>query len=226
MPTGLPDYAVPVGIVAQAIDTLAVDIAAQSIAKIGVDIVAQSLGQLNVNIASATATLGVSIVSSTATLDINIAAQDIDVNIYSKGGDLDIPWALPIGGTAQFVYHGIGTWYSGAETNIYVVPPGKTFWLINLVVAVDAAGLTGASHVWIYIYPDGETQKVFAVCSAGPDEARTYQIRPPIPIPLEAGAKLTIECSYGSVTWALWGYETSAYSLRSIKARLKEEGKV
>ncbi|MCC5989925.1 MAG: hypothetical protein LM558_00245 [Thermosphaera sp.] len=80
-PEGLPDFTLPVAIVAELIPSLAVDIAAQSIGNLKVDIAAQSLSALNVAITSSSVTLDVRITSSTATLNVNIAGQATTLNI-------------------------------------------------------------------------------------------------------------------------------------------------
>ena len=80
-PEGLPDFTLPVAIVAELIPSLAVDIVAQSIGNLKVDIAAQSLTTLNVNIASSSVTLNVNIASQSAALNVNITGQATTLNI-------------------------------------------------------------------------------------------------------------------------------------------------
>ena len=88
MPTGLPDWTVPVGIAAQLIDRLAVDIAAQSIGSIKVDIAAQSVAELKVNVTNSV--LNVNLTGSEVTLDVNVTNSSLDVNIVGQVGNIDV----------------------------------------------------------------------------------------------------------------------------------------
>jgi len=112
-PVGLPDFTLPVAIVAQVIASLKVDIAAQSIGNIKVDIAAQSVEQLNVNIAAASVTIPiniagssinvpidikassvtipVSIQSSAVTLNVNIASQSVTLSVNIAGSNINVP---------------------------------------------------------------------------------------------------------------------------------------
>jgi len=91
-PVGLPDFTLPVAIVAQIIASLKVDIAAQSIGNIKVDIAAQSIESLNVNIASQSVTLDINIKSSSISVPVDIVAQSItlDVNIASATAIINV----------------------------------------------------------------------------------------------------------------------------------------
>ena len=109
-PEGLPDFTLPVAIVAELIPSLAVDIVAQSIGNLKVDIVAQSLTALNVNITGSQITLNVSITSpvdtsgnlkvaiqSSVTINVNIASQSttLNVNIASATATLNVSVTSP-----------------------------------------------------------------------------------------------------------------------------------
>jgi len=85
-PVGLPDFTLPVAIIAQLIAHLKVDIVAQSIENLRVDIAAQSVAELKVNVVAASATLNVNIVSSQAILNVNIVQSQatLNVNIVSS----------------------------------------------------------------------------------------------------------------------------------------------
>jgi len=89
-PEGLPDFTIPVAIVAQMIASLAVDITAQSIGNLKVDIAAQSLATLNVNIASQSITLNVNISSQSTTLNVNIASSSITLNVNVTNSSLTV----------------------------------------------------------------------------------------------------------------------------------------
>ena len=96
---GLPDFTLPVSIMAQAIASLKVDIVSQSIAYLRVDIASQSITELNVRIASSGVTLNVNItgiesgvtlnvnivdVASTVTLNVNITNVLVNINISAQ----------------------------------------------------------------------------------------------------------------------------------------------
>jgi len=102
-PEGLPDFTLPVAIVAELIPSLAVDIVAQSIGNLKVDIVAQSLTALNVNITGSQITLNVSITSptdasgnlkvavqSSVTINVNIASQSTTLNVNISGSSITL----------------------------------------------------------------------------------------------------------------------------------------
>jgi len=89
-PEGLPDFTLPVAIVAELIPSLAVDIAAQSIGNLKIDIASQSLAQLNVAIVASTATIDVNIKSQTATLNVNIASQSVTLNVNVTNSTLNV----------------------------------------------------------------------------------------------------------------------------------------
>ena len=96
-PKGLPDYTLPVSILAQIIEALKVDIVSQSLPELKVDVSAQSLPTVNVNISNAvTLNVNISSVSSdlvfnvnivgSATLNVSIVSQTVDINIKTSGG--------------------------------------------------------------------------------------------------------------------------------------------
>lgn len=102
-PEGLPDFTLPVAIVAELIPSLAVDITAQSIGNLKVDIAAQSLSTLNVNVVGSQITLNVSVTSpldtsgnlkvavqSSVTINVNIASQSVALNVNLVGSSITL----------------------------------------------------------------------------------------------------------------------------------------
>ncbi|WP_448578886.1 hypothetical protein, partial [Thermosphaera sp.] len=91
-PVGLPDWTLPVSVVAQVVENLKVDIVSQSLGNLKVDIAAQSLEALDINIVSSQVTLNVCITSSQVTLDVNIASSQaiLNVNITSSQATLNV----------------------------------------------------------------------------------------------------------------------------------------
>lgn len=95
----VPDFTMPVSILAQIIDTLKVDIAATSIGNISVaianaptlNVAIQSAVTLNVNIASAP-TLNVNITGQTSVINVNISSQSsaLNVNILGQSSIISI----------------------------------------------------------------------------------------------------------------------------------------
>jgi hypothetical protein len=132
-PAGLPDWTLPVSVVAQAIETLKVDI------------VAQSIGNLNVNIASSSITLNVKTapgervdvgIVESITLNINIAGQSATLNVH-EAGTANVAITSSITLDMNIV---------GATVNVPVVNPAGQ----NLNVAIQSSttlniNITGAS---------------------------------------------------------------------------------
>ena len=102
-PEGLPDFTLPVAIVAQLIGSLAVDIVAQSIGNLKVDIVAQSLTQLNVAVVASSVTLDVNIKSQSANVNVAVVAQSVDLKITNAVDAYGNPIPLKIDIAAQSI---------------------------------------------------------------------------------------------------------------------------
>jgi hypothetical protein len=152
-PEGLPDFTLPVAIVAELIPSLAVDITAQSIGNLKVDIASQSLAQLNVAIVASTATIDVNIVSSTAAINVNITAQSVVLNINIADYKPTITPTTMIEKGTQVVATAGG---SGVTEIVYECPPNKTAYL--LTVSYFALCEAAYSYGWfiVFAYIDGE----------------------------------------------------------------------
>ncbi len=189
MPAGLPDWTLPVGIVAQMIDKLAVDIIAQSVGNVKVDLAAQSLANLNVYVTNAEipiriratdVTLPVSIESSTVTLDVNISAQTIDVAVNITAQQVGLKdesiWASEQGYsktllasvTVQVGVCQYAIWYN--------VPAGKKLYVRKVYVSPHEPG--------IRFYTDVEDYTAANVYALKADTVGVeFSFDPPIVIP-------------------------------------------
>jgi hypothetical protein len=132
-PHGLPDFTLPVSIIAQVIESLKVDIVAQSLASLKIDIASQSLSSVNVAIQSSAVTLNVNIASSSVTLPISIQSQAVTLNvaIQSSSVTLNVNIASITSGVVFNVAQS-GSW------TINAVQSGS--WTINIGAPLDASG--------------------------------------------------------------------------------------
>jgi hypothetical protein len=144
-PEGLPDWTLPVSIIAQAIEKLKVDIVAQSIGNIGVDIKAQSV-TLNVNVLNSV--INVNITNSTVNVTVQGTAS---VNITQAVANIS---SLRLMDSGSLV-HGEGSAWGNAYTTLYTVPAGKVLYLYSAMLNVChyAAG----DHIGYMMLYDGAT---------------------------------------------------------------------
>lgn len=134
-PEGLPDFTLPVAIVAELIPSLAVDITAQSIGNLKVDIAAQSLSMLNVHIASSSVILNVNIASQSATLNVNVTNATLNINIAGVSSGVTVPVTIQ----SSTVTLDVRITSSTATLNVNIAGQATT---LNIAVTspVDASG--------------------------------------------------------------------------------------
>jgi uncharacterized protein YfaS (alpha-2-macroglobulin family) len=153
-PEGLPDFTLPVAIVAELIPSLAVDITAQSIGNLKVDIAAQSLTTLNVNVTGSQITLNVSVTSpvdtsgnlkvavqSSVTINVNIASQSVTLNVNISSTSVTIPVSIQ----SQAVTLNVNLVGSSITLNVSITSPTDAAG--NLRVAVQSSVTINVSIV-------------------------------------------------------------------------------
>jgi hypothetical protein len=154
-PVGLPDFTLPVAIVAQLVESLAVDIRAQSVGNLRVDIAAQSLTQLNVNIVAQAVDIRVTnaldVSGNPIPLKIDIAAQSTTLNVNIAGSSV----TLNVNITAQSIT--LNTSISDAIANLTVT---MLFTKGNRVIA---SVRVQSGSVTLYTCPDGKLAFVIAM---------------------------------------------------------------
>lgn len=144
-PRGLPDYTLPVSILAQIIESLKVDIVSQTLSQLKVDIVAQSLPKLEVDIASVGDVVFNVAQSGTWTINaVQSGSWSINIGSISSG----VVFNVNIGSISAGVVFNVaqsGTWTVNAaqsgswSINIGSVTAGVVF---NVNVSSVSAGVT------------------------------------------------------------------------------------
>lgn len=107
-------------------------------------------------------------------------------------------------------------------SRMYVVPPGKMFFLTNINIAIDFAVSGSENQAQIYINENNK-QILFAVTaySSTGNTNRSAYVNYPFPIVLRAGEDFGVECFNGThiVTWCITfqGYELDTDLVPNLK---------